>query len=74
MPRLWRGELTGAARRGQPQCFFCLTHVVDDLSIRRYNIRMYLPMFNPRGADLILGLVIGLSLALTYHVVAWTIR
>lgn len=40
----------------------------------RYNVRMYLPMFNPRGADLILGLVIGLSLALTYHVVSsWAI-
>ena len=29
------------------------------------------PIFNPRCADLILGLVIGLSLALTWHWIAW---
>ena len=36
---------------------------------------MYLPpVFNPRMPDLILGLMIGLTLALTWHWVAWTIH
>jgi len=29
---------------------------------------------NPRAADLVLGLAIGLSLALAWHWVAWTIH
>ena len=31
------------------------------------------PFFNPRAADLVLGLVIGLSLSLAWHWVYWTI-
>jgi len=33
-----------------------------------------LPFLNPRAADLVLGLAIGLSLALAWHWVTWTIR
>ena len=29
---------------------------------------MYIPVFNPRLPDFLLGLMIGLSLALVYHV------
>jgi len=32
------------------------------------------PFFNPRASDLVLGLAIGLSLALAWHWVAWAIR
>ena len=32
------------------------------------------PMFDPRSTDVILGLVIGLSLALAWHWVAWVIH
>jgi len=31
------------------------------------------PIFNPRAADLVLGMAIGLSLALAWHVIAWTV-
>jgi hypothetical protein len=31
------------------------------------------PVFNPRAADLVLGMAIGLSLALVWHWVAWTV-
>jgi hypothetical protein len=32
------------------------------------------PVFDPRLTDVVLGLTIGLSLALAWHWVAWTIR
>lgn len=32
---------------------------------------MQMPMLNPRLPDLLLGLVIGLTLALGYHWLAW---
>ena len=35
---------------------------------------VYLPTFNPRLPDLLLGLMIGLTLALSWHWVAWTIH
>ena len=35
---------------------------------------MQVPMLNPRLPDLFFGLIIGLTLALTWHWVAWTIH
>lgn len=35
--------------------------------------RMF-PFLNPRSADMMLGLAIGLTLALAYHWVAWVIH
>ncbi len=35
---------------------------------------MYLPTFNPRAADMILGVMIGLVLSLAWHVVVWAIQ
>lgn len=32
---------------------------------------MYLPFFNPRFSDVVLGLIIGLGFALACHWVAW---
>ncbi|MBI3011603.1 MAG: hypothetical protein HYY58_03835 [Candidatus Omnitrophica bacterium] len=32
------------------------------------------PFLNPRASELVLGLAIGLSLALAWHWIAWTIR
>lgn len=32
------------------------------------------PFFNPRTPDLVLGLAIGLSLALVIHWVSWTVH
>jgi len=33
-----------------------------------------MPVFNPRFHDLLLGLVIGLSMALTWHWIVWTVH
>ena len=35
---------------------------------------VYFPVFDPRLPDLLLGMIIGLSLALTWHWVAWAVR
>ena len=35
---------------------------------------VFIPTFNPRLPDVLLGLMIGLTLALTWHWVVWTIR
>jgi hypothetical protein len=32
------------------------------------------PVFDPRASNLVLGMVIGLSLALAWHWVSWTIH
>lgn len=58
---------------GSPSFFDPAGFTIDDELLSRYNIVMYMPTFNPRLPDLLLGLVIGLSLALTYHWLAWAI-
>jgi len=35
---------------------------------------VYIPTFDPRVPDLILGLMIGLTLALVWHWVGWPVR
>jgi len=36
--------------------------------------RMYIPYFNPRLPDVVLGLMIGLGIALAWHWVVWVVH
>ena len=38
-----------------------------------YNTRTMFPVFDPRAANLVLGMAICLSVALVWHVIVWSV-
>ena len=74
---------TGAASLVEAAPVFLLVLIEKSSYDRRWELNrrgcvrdfvVFVPTLNPRGADLILGMIIGLVLSLAWHVVVWAIQ